>query len=92
MNLKAKPFYLTDEDIQWIEATKASLTLEEKSLNEAAIKDNPEFLVALGSIKTLKIAGKSVNAPFYAKIKDSLDILGARGCSIHYDAEISIRK
>lgn len=30
MNLKAKPFYLTDEDIQWIEATKASLTLEEK--------------------------------------------------------------
>ncbi len=30
MNLKAKPFYLSDKDIQWIETTKASLTLEEK--------------------------------------------------------------
>lgn len=30
MDLKGKPFYLDDEAIQWIERTKASMTLEEK--------------------------------------------------------------
>lgn len=30
MDLKKKPFYLSEEDIQWVEETKASLTLEEK--------------------------------------------------------------
>lgn len=30
MDLKEKPFYLSDEDIKWVEETKASLTLEEK--------------------------------------------------------------
>ncbi len=30
MDLKAKPFYLSDEDIRWVEETKASLTLDEK--------------------------------------------------------------
>ncbi|WP_022766030.1 glycoside hydrolase family 3 N-terminal domain-containing protein [Butyrivibrio sp. XPD2006] len=30
MDLKAKPFYLSDEDIKWVEETKASLTLDEK--------------------------------------------------------------
>lgn len=30
MNLKAKPFYLKDEDIQWIEHTLHEMTLEEK--------------------------------------------------------------
>ncbi len=30
MDLKAKPFYLSDEDIKWVEETKDSLTLDEK--------------------------------------------------------------
>ena len=30
IDLRANPFYLTDEDIRWVEETKASLTLEEK--------------------------------------------------------------
>lgn len=30
INLKAKPFYLSDEDIKWVEQTKQSLTLDEK--------------------------------------------------------------
>lgn len=30
VNLKAKPFYLTDEDIRWVETTLAGMTLEEK--------------------------------------------------------------
>ncbi len=30
LDLRAKPFYLSDEDIRWVEDTKASLTLEEK--------------------------------------------------------------
>ena len=30
MNLKAKPFFLTDEQIAWLENTLASMTLEEK--------------------------------------------------------------
>ena len=30
MNLKAKPFYLNDEQIAWVENTLASMTLEEK--------------------------------------------------------------
>ena len=30
IDLKAKPFYLSDEDIDWVERTKASLSLEEK--------------------------------------------------------------
>ncbi len=30
MNLKAKPFYLNDEQIAWVESTLASMTLEEK--------------------------------------------------------------
>ena len=30
VNLKAKPFYLSDEEIQWVEDTIASMTLEEK--------------------------------------------------------------
>ena len=30
MDLKAKPFYLSDEDIKWVEEAKASLTLDEK--------------------------------------------------------------
>lgn len=30
LDLRAKPFYLSDEDIRWVEDTRASLTLEEK--------------------------------------------------------------
>lgn len=30
MDLKAKPFYLSEEDIRWVEETKDSLTLDEK--------------------------------------------------------------
>ena len=30
IDLKAKPFYLSDEDIKWVEETKASLSLDEK--------------------------------------------------------------
>lgn len=30
VDLKAKPFYLSEEDIRWVEETKASLSLEEK--------------------------------------------------------------
>ena len=30
MDLRAKPFYLSDEDIAWVEDTLASMTLEEK--------------------------------------------------------------
>ena len=30
MNLKTKPFYLSDSDIKWVNDTKASLTLDEK--------------------------------------------------------------
>ena len=30
IDLKAKPFYLTDADIAWVEATKKSMTEEEK--------------------------------------------------------------
>ncbi|WP_267463702.1 glycoside hydrolase family 3 N-terminal domain-containing protein [Lonepinella koalarum] len=30
VDLKAKPFYLTDEDIQWVEKTIANMSLEEK--------------------------------------------------------------
>ena len=30
INLKAKPFYLSDEDIKWVENTLVNLTLDEK--------------------------------------------------------------
>ena len=30
LDLKAKPFYLSDEDIKWVEETLAGLTLDEK--------------------------------------------------------------
>ena len=30
VNLKTKPFYLSDEDISWVEKTRDSMTLEEK--------------------------------------------------------------
>lgn len=30
LDLRAKPFYLSDEDIRWVEDTRTSLTLEEK--------------------------------------------------------------
>ena len=30
VNLKAKPYYLSDEDIAWVENTIASMTDEEK--------------------------------------------------------------
>ena len=30
INLKTKPFYLSDEDIKWVEDTLANLTLDEK--------------------------------------------------------------
>ncbi len=30
VDLKAKPFYLSDKDVQWVEETIASMTLEEK--------------------------------------------------------------
>ena len=30
LDLKAKPFYLTDEDIKWVEETLEGLTLDEK--------------------------------------------------------------
>ena len=29
-DLKAKPFYLSDEDIQWVKSTRSSMSLEEK--------------------------------------------------------------
>ena len=31
INLKANPFFLSEEDIEWVEETIASLTLEEKA-------------------------------------------------------------
>ena len=31
LDLKAKPFYLSDEDIKWVEETLAGLTLDEKN-------------------------------------------------------------
>ena len=30
IDLRSKPFYLSDEDIAWVEATKAGLSLDEK--------------------------------------------------------------
>ena len=30
VDLKAKPFFLTDEEIRWVEETLASMTLREK--------------------------------------------------------------
>ena len=30
VDLKAKPFYLSEEDIRWVEETLSSMTLEEK--------------------------------------------------------------
>ena len=30
IDLKSKPFYLSDEDIKWVEDTLAGLTLDEK--------------------------------------------------------------
>ena len=30
VNLRAKPYYLNDEDIRWVESTIASMTDEEK--------------------------------------------------------------
>lgn len=30
IDLKAKPFYLSDEDVAWVESTLASLTTDEK--------------------------------------------------------------
>ena len=30
VNLKAKPYYLSDEQVQWVEDTIASMTIEEK--------------------------------------------------------------
>ena len=30
IDLKAKPFYLSDEDIKWVEETIANMTIEEK--------------------------------------------------------------
>lgn len=31
IDLKAKPFYLSDEDIKWVEETLEGLTLDEKN-------------------------------------------------------------
>ena len=30
IDLRSKPFYLSDEDIAWVEETKAGLSLDEK--------------------------------------------------------------
>ena len=30
VNLKAKPYYLSDEQVQWVEDTIATMTIEEK--------------------------------------------------------------
>ena len=35
VDLKAKPFYLNDEDIQWVNDTLDSLSLDEKSVNSS---------------------------------------------------------
>ena len=49
MDLKAKPFYLSDEDIRWVEDTLASMTLEEKIGQIFCVTDgitDPEALKA----------------------------------------------
>ncbi|NTV89802.1 MAG: glycoside hydrolase family 3 protein [Clostridiales bacterium] len=52
VNLKAKPFFLNDEDIRWVEETKASLTMDEKVsqlFNLVAYSDDEGFLNNLAS-------------------------------------------
>ena len=46
---KEKPFYLNDEDIEWVEQTLASMTLEEKIAQMFCVTDmitDPEALKA----------------------------------------------
>ena len=38
VNLKAKPFYLSDEQVQWVENSIAGMTLEEKLGRDTAEK------------------------------------------------------
>ncbi|MCR8630596.1 glycoside hydrolase family 3 protein [Paenibacillus radicis (ex Xue et al. 2023)] len=47
VNLKAKPFYLSDEDIQWVETTIESMTIEEKIgqlFINLGYRHDPEYL------------------------------------------------
>ncbi|WP_201305502.1 glycoside hydrolase family 3 protein [Paenibacillus puerhi] len=47
VNLKAKPFHLSDEDISWVEATIQSMTLEEKIgqlFINLGYRHDPEYL------------------------------------------------
>lgn len=38
VNLKAKPFFLTDDQIRWVEESIANMTLDEK-LGQLFVKD-----------------------------------------------------
>lgn len=58
MNLKAKPFYLTDEDINWVNSTLSAMTEEEKIGQLFCLityTDDENYLKYLASI--LKVGG-----------------------------------
>lgn len=58
MNLKAKPFYLTDEDITWVETTLSAMTEEEKIAQLFCLityTDDENYLSYLA--KGLKVGG-----------------------------------
>lgn len=58
VNLKAKPFYLSDEDIKWVHGTLEGMTIEEKiGQLFIAIDENPDVNVMLDTIKKYHIGG-----------------------------------
>ena len=72
IDLKARPFYLDDEAISWVETTLASMTLEEKCgqvFCPMGFNNDPENLNHL--IREIKIGGMMYRPSFAADIQQT---------------------
>ncbi|MCL2232238.1 MAG: hypothetical protein FWB99_04085, partial [Treponema sp.] len=75
-NLKEKPFYLSDEDIAWVNATIEGMTQDEKIAQLfclIAYKSEPEFLESLA--KDVKVGGLMCRPMPAAETKEVVNIL-----------------
>ena len=70
IDLKARPFYLDDEAVSWVEETLAGMTLEEKAgqvFCPMGFNNSPEFLNHL--IKDIKVGAMMYRPSFAADIQ-----------------------
>ena len=68
IRMKEKPFYLSEEDIQWVESTRDAMTLEEKAGQLFCLHGNTNDQKELKEILTTYHPGAVMYRPSAKKV------------------------